>query len=424
VPWFSRIYGRKLKPLYQRFINMSIDEQVLAHIESKRDKIIDFMQKLIRVKSVTGDESKIGELMTSECERDGLEVDIIEPIKNRVSIVAKYRSRADGPHMMMYSHYDTVPGGSEDSWKHPPFSATIDEGYIWGRGACDNKLATCCLTMAYRSLREINLDLRGEILFTHVGDEERGGKYGFREILDRGYGENVDYLYYAHGGSGETIGVAANGSRGLSITVKGKSAHTARLEEGVNAVVKSANLITHLQKLGDEVNRRTYHLPGTDSLMQSRFSINKCVGYVANNNVPDTCEVYVDRRYTPAENLQQIEKEYMDVIEEAKRSDPQLDIDYRVEEGNLVSVAPADSLLVKCIQNASEKVTGFKPKPIGGSHSSDHGWFVNKHGKPFASYGYGGEGTHSANERVKVEDVITTTKIYALSILNIMGTVD
>jgi acetylornithine deacetylase/succinyl-diaminopimelate desuccinylase-like protein len=322
----------------------------------------------------------------------------------------------------MYSHYDTVPGGNIDSWKYPPFSATISDGYIWGRGACDNKLATCCLTMAFRAIRNEGIEPNGEIIFTHVGDEERGGRHGFREILDRGYGEGINYLYYAHGGSGETIGVAANGSRGLTVQVKGRSAHTARLEDGVNAVVKAASFITRLQKLGEEVNSRTYNLPGTDSVMKSRFSINKCVGYVANNNVPDSCEIFIDRRYTPAETIEEIEEEYKHVIKDAKDEDPQLELDYQVEEGNLVSVAPADSPLVKGIQFAAEKVIGLTPKPVGGSHSSDHGWFVARHKKPFASYGHGGEGTHSANERVRVEDVITTTKIYALSILNIMGT--
>jgi acetylornithine deacetylase/succinyl-diaminopimelate desuccinylase-like protein len=66
-------------------------------------------------------------------------------------------------------------------------------------------------------------------------------------------------------------------------------------------------------------------------------------------------------------------------------------------------------------------VIGKRPKPIGGSHSSDHGWFVARYGKPFASYGIGGEGTHSSNERVKVEDVISTTKAYALSMLYLLS---
>lgn len=400
---------------------MSIEQRILDHIESKKDEITSFMQRLIQTRSVTGDEAEIGALMEKECTGDGLDVDVIEPLPNRVSVVAKYSGTGDGPRMMMYSHYDVVPAGDPDTWKHPAFGGEIHGGYIWGRGAQDNKVATCGLTMAYRTLRELGIQLKGDMVFTHVGDEEKGGRYGFQEVLSRGYGEGIDMLYYAHGGSPDSIGVAANGSRGAAITVKGRSAHTARLEQGVNAVVHAAALITELQRHADQVNTREYHLPGTDSVMKSRFSVNRVHGHVANNNVPDTCEIYVDRRYTPGETEAQVDQEYADVIERAKAANLALEVQYMVQPGNLVSVAPADSPIVKGIQKAAERVIGYTPKPMGGSHSSDHGWFVRRHGKPFASYGIGGEGLHGANERIKVDDVIATTKVYALSMINILG---
>ena len=400
---------------------MSIEQNILDHIESKRDGIISFMQRLIQTRSVTGEEAEIGALMEKECIRDGLDVDLVEPLPGRISVVAKHAGTGDGPRMMMYSHYDVVPAGDPDTWKHPAFGGEIHDGYIWGRGAQDDKVATCGLTMAYRAIKELGIQLKGDIVFTHVGDEERGGRCGFQEVLSRGYGEGVDYLFYAHGGSPDTIGVAANGSRGAAITVKGRSAHTARLEDGVNAIAHAAGLITELQRLADQVNSREYHLPGTDSVMKSRFSVNRIHGGVANNNVPDTCEIYVDRRYTPGETEEQVDKEYADVIKRAKAANPALQVEYKVQPGNLVSVAPADSPIVKGIQKAAEMVIGYTPEPMGGSHSSDHGWFVRRHGKPFASYGIGGEGVHSANERIKVEDVIATTKVYALSMVNILG---
>lgn len=400
---------------------MSIEQRILDHVESERDEIISFMQKLIQTRSVTGEEAEIGALMEKECTRDGLDVDLVEPLPGRVSVVAKHTGTGDGPRMMMYSHYDVVPAGDLDSWTYPPFGGEIHDGWIWGRGAQDNKVATCGLTMAYRAIRELGIRLRGSMVFTHVGDEERGGRYGFQEVLNRGYGEGVDYLFYAHGGDPDTIGVAANGSRGASITVQGRSAHTARLEQGVNAIVHAAGLVAELQGLADRVNSREYRLPGTDSVMKSRFSVNRINGGVADNNVPDTCTIYVDRRYTPGETEEQVDREYEEAIKRARQRDPALQVEYTVLQGNLVSVAPADSPIVKGIQRAAERVIGYAPMPKGGSHSSDHGWFVRRHGKPFASYGIGGEGVHSANERIKVEDVIATTKVYALSMLNILG---
>ena len=400
---------------------MSHQERVLDYIDAHRDEVISFMQGLLRTVSVTGDESEIGAMVAAECRADGLEVELVEPAENRVSVVARYRGSTGSPRVMMYSHYDTVPAGDPGSWTHPAFSGEIADGQIWGRGACDDKVATCGLTMAFRAINRLGIKLKGDIVFTHVGDEERGGRYGFRTILDKGYGEGVDYLFYAHGGSGERIGIAANGSRGCTIRVKGISAHTARLEQGVNAVVKAAKLITRFQELADEVNQRSYHLPGTDTVMKSRFSINKCVGFVAHNNVPDSCEILVDRRYTPGETEEEIDREYIGVMERLKAEDPEFDAELTIRSGNKLSVAPANSEIVKSIQRAAEKVIGFKPKPAGGSHSSDHGWFVARHGKPFASYGIGGVGTHSADERIEVEDVIQTTKVYALAMLDLLG---
>jgi len=400
---------------------MSINDRVLSYIDSNRAEIIAFMQKLIQTESVTGNESKIGRLMAEECRKDGLEVELVEPAEGRTSVVATYHGTTGKPRVMMYSHYDTVPPGDLNAWTYPPYSGKMADGKIWGRGASDNKVATCGLTMAFRALKNLGIKLKGDVIFTHVSDEERGGRYGFKYILDKGYGDGVDCLFYGHGGSGKDIGIAANGSRGCVIKVKGRAAHTARLEEGVNAVVKAAELIQRLRVLADEVNRRRYRLPGTDTVMVSRFSMNKCVGYVASNIVPDSCEVHIDRRFTPAETTQQIEEEIQRVLEGLKAKDPEFNAELSFSSGMELSVSPADSEIVKSIQRVAEKVVGFKPRPAGGSHSSDHGWFVSKHHKPVASYGIGGSGTHMANEHVSVEDVILTTKAYALLMLDLLG---
>jgi succinyl-diaminopimelate desuccinylase len=400
---------------------MSHDQRILDYIDEHRDEIISFMQRLIQTRSVTGDESEIGRLMADECSKDGLEAEIVEPAENRTSVIVRYKGATGRPRVMVYSHMDTVPPGDPEQWKHPPFSAAIVGGQMWGRGTADNKIATCAATMAFRAIRDLGIRLKGDIVFTHVADEEKGGVYGFRNILDKGYAEGVDYLFYGHGGSKEHIGIAANGSVSVIITVKGRSAHTRSLEDGLNAVVKAAELIGRYGKLADEVNSREYHLPGTDTVMRSRFSINKCEGYVATNCVPDRCEVIIDRRVTPAEDLKEAKEEILQVIEEMKAEDPEFEAEMAFNPRMDVSVSPADSEIVKSFQRAAEKVVGMTPTPQGGSHSSDHGYFVTKHGKPVASYGIGGVGTHMANEHIAVEDIILTTKVYALTMLDLLG---
>ena len=402
---------------------MSYDQKVLDQIESNRNEIIAFMQKLIQTESVTGNESKIAALLSEECRKDGLCVELVEPAENRVNTVARYQGTTGKPKVMMYSHYDTVPHGEPETWKHPALSGKIVEGEIWGRGASDTKVSTCGLLMAFRTIKNLGIKLKGEIVFTHVADEEKGGKYGFKHLMDAGYGEGVDYLFYSHGSNtGERITIASNGARKWIITVKGTSAHTARNEQGVNSIYKALDLIGRLRKLGEEVNARRYRVPGTDSEMMSRFSINKIVAYVANNSVPDKCVVLIDRRFTPAETAEQTEREIQDIIDGLKAEDPEFDAEMHMdpEDWMALSVSTPDSELVKSIQRSAEKV-GFKPEPVGTSASSDHGWFTSKHGKPMASYGIGGTGGHKANERVSVEDVILTTKVYALLMLDLLG---
>ncbi len=400
---------------------MPHEEKVLDYIDAHSDEIVAFMQKLIRTRSVTGDESEMGRLMAQECEKDGLDVEIVEPAENRTSVIARYKGSTGKPRVMVYSHMDTVPAGDPESWTYPAFSATIADGILWGRGTADNKVATCATTMAFRAIRSLGITLKGDIIFTHVADEENGGRFGFRNILDSGYAEGVDYLFYGHGGRKEQIGIAANGSASVVITVKGRAAHTMALEDGINAVEKAAELIVRLKKLGDEVNKREYPLPGTDTIMKSRFSVNKCTGYVATNCVPDKCEIIIDRRTTPGENIEDAEREIRQVVEEMAAEDPEFEAEVSFNTRMDVSVSPADSELVKSFQRAAEKIVGIKPVPVGGSHSSDHGYFVTKHGKPVASYGTGGAGTHMANEHIAVEDIILTTKVYALTMLDLLG---
>ncbi len=400
---------------------MPHEEKVLDYIDAHSDEIVAFMQKLIRTRSVTGDESEMGRLMAQECEKDGLDVEIVEPAENRTSVIARYKGSTGKPRVMVYSHMDTVPAGDPESWTYPAFSATIADGILWGRGTADNKVATCATTMAFRAIRSLGITLKGDIIFTHVADEENGGKFGFRNILDSGYAEGVDYLFYGHGGRKEQIGIAANGSASVVITVKGRAAHTMALEDGINAVEKAAELIVRLKKLGDEVNKREYPLPGTDTIMKSRFSVNKCTGYVATNCVPDKCEIIIDRRTTPGEIIEDAEREIRQVVEEMAAGDPEFEAEVSFNTRMDVSVSPADSELVKSFQRAAEKIVGIKPVPVGGSHSSDHGYFVTKHGKPVASYGTGGAGTHMANEHIAVEDIILTTKVYALTMLDLLG---
>ena len=411
---------------------MSYDEQILGYVDSHRDEVISLLQRLIRTESTTGDEANVARIVAEECRKDGLEVELVEPAPNRVNVIARYHGTTGKPKVMWYSHYDTVPTGDLSKWPYPPYSAEIVDGFLWGRGTSDNKTATCASIIAFRAVKDLGIKLKGDILFTHVCDEEKGGKYGFKHLIENGYGEGMDYLFYPHGGRRDNVSIAANGSTRFEITVKAppveeptsstSQVNTMLERERSNAILEAAKLIPRLQKLAEEVRTRKYLLPGTDSIMRSRFSINKCHAYLADNFPPKVCEIQIDRRWTPAETPESIEREVRDVIDGLRKEDPSFDAELTVVPGMDLSVSPADSDLVKSIQKCAKKLIGFEPKPEGGSHSSDHGYFNTKYRKPLASYGIGGTGAHSPNEHIKVEDVILTAKLHGLVMTDLLGT--
>ena len=411
---------------------LSYDEDILKWMDSHRNDIIALERKLIQTKSVNGNESQAAKLVAEECEKDGLKVELVEPAPERVSVVARYKGTAGKPKVIWYTHYDTLPAGEESNWKHPPFSATIDDDWIYGRGAHDNKTATCASIMAFRAVKNLGIKLKGDLVFTHVADEERGGKFGFKNLIDKGYGEGIDCLFYPHGGPPGQLTIAANGSRKFKITVKappvaegptpfaGPEARLFRFERS-NAILEAVKIIPRLEKLADEVRTRKYRLPGTDSTMVSRFNINMCHAYLADNAPPKVCDLLIDRRWTPAETAEQTDQEVRQVIDDLKAEDPKFDAQLTVIPEMDLSVSAADSELVKVIQRSAKRLIGYEPKPAGGSHSSDHGFFNTKYRKPLASYGIGGENAHSPNERVKVEDVILTAKLHGLIMVGLLG---
>jgi carboxypeptidase PM20D1 len=88
--------------------------------------------------------------------------------------------RSFGPPLVLLSHADVVPVAEEERplWTHAPFAGDIEGGFVWGRGALDNKASTICELEAIAALQRANLVPRRDILLLVVPDEEIGGSEG------------------------------------------------------------------------------------------------------------------------------------------------------------------------------------------------------------------------------------------------------
>ena len=153
-------------------------EQVQTLANEYASAVVGFCQRLIQTPSPSGQEGEVAELVRREMESLGYDEVWIDPVGN----VLGRMNGAGGPMVMLNCHLDHVAAGDEAQWPHPPFSAAIHEGYVWGRGASDTKGALAPQVYALGALREAGYSFPGDVVVVGVVQEETNG-LGTRNLL-------------------------------------------------------------------------------------------------------------------------------------------------------------------------------------------------------------------------------------------------
>lgn len=173
-----------------------MQETILKYIDQHADEGVRLLQKLIRARSVFGNEEQVAAIVVPELERLGFTVQnhAVEP--ERPNLVATYAGKGAGPRLLCYSHMDTVGVGNAAAWSVDPFGGEIREGKIWGRGTADHKGEIAALLMAWQALRAVGFQPKGELLYIFDSDEERGGDKGMKHLVEQNL-YDADFGLYA-----------------------------------------------------------------------------------------------------------------------------------------------------------------------------------------------------------------------------------
>ena len=211
-------------------------------------------QALIRIPSVNppGLEAAVATYLAAVLATEGIDSRVIETATERVALRAVLRAKipaAGGP-VLLLAHMDTV-GVEESEWSVPPFAGEIREGYVYGRGAIDDKgmLAVNLVTMLVlaRQIAAGELTLVRDVVFLATPDEETGGAVGMEWLVHNA----ADALRAEYAlNEGGRVRVAPDGSRTLLLQVAEKSSHivtlTARGVAGHAGVPRADNAILAL----------------------------------------------------------------------------------------------------------------------------------------------------------------------------------
>src|SRR5258708_13983862 len=180
-----------------------IEQTILQKIDDGREKAISFLQQMIAIPSVTGDEAKIQKFLADYMTKIGLDVDTWEtdwealkkhpgyrPVdrgyEGRPEVVETLKGWGGGRSLLLNGPTDVIPVGGGEGWTDNPWSATIKNGRIYGRGSADMKSGVASHIMALEFLTAAGLKPKGDVHINIVIDEEVRG-HGTLDTLIRGY---------------------------------------------------------------------------------------------------------------------------------------------------------------------------------------------------------------------------------------------
>ena len=230
----------------------------MEYFRKKDREIAEFLSNLIRfdTSNPPGDEMEAAKFIGEKLSEYGLEYEILVSEGRRANIVSRLKGVEEGPRLLLLSHLDVVPANARD-WSVDPFSGLIKDGYVWGRGAIDDKSQVVVELFTLIGLLENRVKFRGEIIFAATADEEMGGKYGAGYLVEK-YPDKVraEYVLSEGGGFGIkfdgkivfNVQTSEKGVYWFRLRVRGRPGHASIPRGGDNAIVKMSKIINLIEK--------------------------------------------------------------------------------------------------------------------------------------------------------------------------------
>jgi acetylornithine deacetylase/succinyl-diaminopimelate desuccinylase-like protein len=219
---------------------------------------VELLQTLIRFDTTNppGGERAAVEHIAALIEDAGVEVTTIAKDPGRPNLVARITGRGEAPGLLLQGHVDVVPTTGQQ-WSRDPFSGDIVDGFVWGRGALDMKGGVAMMLAAFIDLAERGEQPAGDIVLAIVSDEEDGGTFGARFLVDEHPGllAGVGYAVGEFGGFPLNFGgsrfypvqVAERVPVPMRLTVRGPGGHGSLPMKG-GAMAKAARVLGRLER--------------------------------------------------------------------------------------------------------------------------------------------------------------------------------
>jgi acetylornithine deacetylase len=409
-------------------------EKILAEIDANKEGAIAFLQRMVSIPSVTGDEAAIQKFVSDHMKSIDLSVDMWEtnweelkkhpgyrPVDRgyagRPNIVGTLKGTGGGRSLLLNGHTDVIPIGKGEGWSDDPWSAKIKNGRIYGRGSCDMKSGVASHILAVEYLKKLGLTPKGDVMINVVIDEEVSG-HGTLDTVNRGYHADA-------GISGETSDLAVQpaciGRIWFEIEIHGKPAGIQQRYLGVSGI-----------DLGNKITKAVAELEATriatitHPLYPSAIDSLPCIvgsfqagGYPS--AFPANCLLKGSIGTVPGEDHEGVKRSLVEKVAKAAEADPWMKdhppvvrfVGYDAQASEI----PRNHPIVETVSRCYTEVTG-KQAVISGRQGAADTRFLNLYGKtPTVIFGPGSTAVmHADDEWVSIDDYMTAIKVMALSV--------
>lgn len=361
------------------------------------DTAIALLKDLVSIDSVNpslvaggAGEAQIAAAVADHMRQGGLDVAIEEVEPGRPNVIGVLDGRRPGRSLMLCGHVDTVGvEGMAD-----PFLPRERDGRMYGRGAQDMKGGVAAMIDAARRLAAGGFT-KGRVIVAAVIDEEFASLGA--DALVRRWSADAAIVTEP---TDLQIGVGHRGFAWVDVETRGRAAHGSRPRDGRDAIMRMGRILHALERLDRELQSRPADgVLGTGSLHASIITGGRELSVY-----PDYCQLRMERRTVSGESGDTAVAEVQEIIRGLTAEDPEFEAIATLGFSRPAYAVAADHPLPEALGGIA-RACGVQAQASGLSFWTDAA-ILAAAGIPSVLFGPGGEGLHSTEEYVNVQDVV------------------
>ena len=375
----------------------------------EQEEIVGLLRDLVAARTVNppGDEAIGAAVLKDFLSGHGLDVRWDDVEKGRPNLFCTVGRgtkplRSQGRSLLFDSHMDVVSPGDPSAWRRDPFEPYVEDGKLYGRGACDAKASLAAMAAAMVRLASEQERFDGRVTFAAVMGEEITG-VGSRRISEQDISADAVVV-------GEPTHLRAmTGHKGrvsVTLEIPGRAAHASQPQEAINPIPRAAEVVRALEPFCREVRERRHPLLGASSFV---FTILRAGD--KQNVIPDRSTLGMDYRVVPPWTNEQVVVELKERLGEiSERLGYQIHLDYQTLAQ--AAFTPTEEWIVRTALEVVREY-GVDQREAEGFTACCDMHFFRTVGIPTIILGPGGiEQAHTTDEFVVLDEVFRAAEIY------------